>query len=103
MYEFIVGPIPKGLLIRHLCHNKKCVNPSHLRQGTQKENMQDSVRDERIPYGEKNHRAKLKESEVKEIRRRKMLGESGLYLAEEYGVCSASIYRITNRTTWKHI
>lgn len=30
-YEHYKGPIPKGLLVDHMCMNKKCVNPSHLR------------------------------------------------------------------------
>lgn len=29
-YEDMVGPIPDGLTIDHLCTNKKCVNPDHL-------------------------------------------------------------------------
>lgn len=29
-YEQMVGPIPDGLVIDHLCRNRRCVNPSHL-------------------------------------------------------------------------
>lgn len=29
-YEAINGPIPEGLVIDHLCRNRKCLNPDHL-------------------------------------------------------------------------
>lgn len=29
-YENLVGPIPSGLEIDHLCFNPRCVNPKHL-------------------------------------------------------------------------
>lgn len=37
-YELMVGPIPEGLVIDHLCRNRGCVNPEHLRVCTAKEN-----------------------------------------------------------------
>lgn len=39
MYENLVGPIPKGLVIDHLCRNHTCVNPKHLEPVTSGENV----------------------------------------------------------------
>lgn len=37
-YEHLVGPVPEGLVLDHLCRNKLCVNPDHLRPVTHQEN-----------------------------------------------------------------
>lgn len=38
-YELLVGPIPDGLHIDHLCRNRRCVNPDHLEPVTCRENV----------------------------------------------------------------
>jgi len=30
-YEWVNGEIPAGALLDHMCHNKSCINPAHLR------------------------------------------------------------------------
>lgn len=38
-YELLVGPIPDGLEIDHLCRTPACVNPDHLEPVTHAENQ----------------------------------------------------------------
>ena len=41
-YERAYGPIPDGLVVMHSCDTPLCVEPSHLRAGTQSENLHDA-------------------------------------------------------------
>jgi len=38
-YELLIGEIPDGLHIDHLCRNRGCVNPEHLEPVKQGENL----------------------------------------------------------------
>jgi len=42
-YEKFYGPIPAGLSVLHSCDNPPCINPFHLRAGSQSDNILDSV------------------------------------------------------------
>jgi hypothetical protein len=42
MYEVMVGPIPEGMELDHLCFNPACCNPAHLEPVTRLVNMQRS-------------------------------------------------------------
>jgi hypothetical protein len=38
-YEALVGPVPTGLVLDHLCRVRPCCNPLHLEAVTQRENV----------------------------------------------------------------
>jgi hypothetical protein len=38
VYAALVGPIPQGLHLDHLCRVRNCVNPAHLEPVTNREN-----------------------------------------------------------------
>ena len=42
-YRISLGDIPKDKVVMHICDHKWCVNPNHLRLGTQKENIHDRL------------------------------------------------------------
>lgn len=39
LYEMLVGPIPAGLDLDHLCRVRACVNPEHAEPVTRRENV----------------------------------------------------------------
>lgn len=44
VYEWLVGPVPKGIHLDHRCRQRGCVNPGHLEPVTPKENARRRVR-----------------------------------------------------------
>lgn len=38
MWAELMGPIPDGFTLDHLCHNRTCVNPAHMEPVTFEEN-----------------------------------------------------------------
>lgn len=98
----------QGLVVRHLCHNGRCVNPDHLEVGTQKQNHHDAMDAGRHPHGESHGCAKLTEEQVKEIRRRYVRGcgkrkGNRQELEREFGVSRSAISDIITRKKWAHV
>ena len=99
--------VPEGLVVRHKCDNRRCVNPNHLETGTHKDNAQDRVQRGRSAdfSGEKNPRAKLSEEHVNEIRHKWFTHSvvNKAQLAREYNVHPTLIYDVINYRSWTHI
>lgn len=103
-YELFVGPIPEGLLVRHMCHNPSCVNPNHLKVGTDDDNKQDMIDADRQAKGADNGNAKLTEDQVREIRQR--YAEGGVTqtaLGAEYGITYPVVNKIVRGEIWTHV
>lgn len=43
IYELLVGPVPPGYELDHLCRNKACVRPSHLEPVLHVDNMRRAI------------------------------------------------------------
>ncbi len=108
-FEMSKGAIAPGLSVLHSCNNPPCVNPTHLRAGTAKDNAADRTKSGRWrgyapelrPRGERHGMARLTRAAVIEIRAR---GESDQRaLAREFGVAQTTIGKVVRRETWRHV
>lgn len=98
-YSLWIGEIPDGLVVRHKCDNRACVNPEHLEIGTQLDNIQDTIRRGRHAKGESSGNAKLTWNQVQEIRE-KLKTKKNIQLAGEYGIGRCAISNIKLGKTW---
>jgi hypothetical protein len=99
-YEMLAGPIPEGLCCLHRCDNPRCVNLDHLFLGTHLDNMKDCTLKGRRPSGERHYKAKLCESQVREIRKLVAGGMMLARVAEAFGVTSSNVRYICSGRTW---
>lgn len=103
VFSLIHGEQPMERFVMHICDNRKCFNPDHLKWGTHSENMLDMY-DKKRAGGEKHHKAKLKEHEVKQMRE---LYAHGVYNMTElgaiYGVTKGTAKNIIRMKNWKRV
>ena len=101
-YKIHIGKIPEKLIILHKCDNPSCVNPEHLIAGTQKQNIEDSIRKGRFTRGEKVWKAKLSPKKISEIRNLRMKFDVEI-IAKKFNVSKSTIRHIFNGYTWCHV
>lgn len=99
------GDIPEGMFVCHTCDNPGCVNPAHLFLGTHSDNIKDMFDKGRgvNNTGEKNGNARLTVTQVLEIRQLATTGKSYRNIGNQYGISSAQVSRIVNKTSWAHV
>ncbi len=102
-YWLAGGEIRDGFDVRHLCHNRRCCNPAHLRTGTRLDNMRDSMRDGRVLRGVDRPDAKLTDGQVLEIRSMRCGGVQQAEIARRFGVSQSLISKIVRGKRWKHL
>jgi len=102
-YVRAFGDLPNYVVIRHDCDNRACVNPSHLRLGTQADNIADCVAKGRNQRGETNGHAKLTAAQVIEIRAADWRGVTRRQIGRRYGVSPATISRVLIGSHWKSV
>jgi hypothetical protein len=99
------GEIPDGLYILHSCDNTSCVNPNHLRAGTQSENIKEAFDKDRktqpILFGEENPKSKLTIEQVKFIKANPQLGHK--HIADMFGLSPNCIRGVRIGRTWKEV
>lgn len=103
IWAHLNGPIPAGLVIRHRCDVKTCINPDHLEIGTQADNVRDRDSRGRTATGERHPRAKLKWEQVREIRRRRATGEGQRALGREFGISHTVVQGIIAGRLWREV
>ena len=92
----------KGLVVMHLCDNRSCINPDHLRLGTNQDNVDDRVSKGRCgrASGINNASSKLTDADVIAIRASSL---SQGRLAKQYGVHQTTVSDIKRGKLWKHL
>jgi hypothetical protein len=99
--ELVHGPKPDpSFEVAHGCGNRACCNPKHLRWATRSDNHADKVQHGTALRGEKHHKARLTETDVREIRA--LHGKlSQAEIARRYGLKPTVIGGILRRRSWK--
>jgi len=90
-------------VVMHICDNRQCINPEHLKAGTHTENIADRDAKGRTSRGENRPQSKLTETQAKVIKIMKNSGIKRQTLADIYGVHPTLISQIWNGKAWKHI
>lgn len=81
------GPIPADLHVLHRCDNTRCVNPDHLKLGTNADNIEDAVR--------RGSRSRLSDDEVRAIR---ASADPHPDIAAKYGITRSTVSKIKRGT-----
>lgn len=103
-YEHFVGEIQENFMVCHHCDNPSCFNPTHLFQGTNRDNSEDMCQKGRSFKGETHHSAKLTPDDVRSARNAFFQrGESMSSLAARYDMSFKNMDKAVRGVNWKHV
>lgn len=96
------GDLPKRGVVRHTCDNPACVNPAHLRLGSQADNIADCISRGRH-VGTKGQRFHHLPEMVVRVMRRLHPALNYTEIASIWGVGRQTVMRIVKRQAWRNV
>lgn len=90
---------PAGRVVMHICDNRRCVNPAHLKSGTHRENSRDMT----LKARHSNQCQKLSIGTVTEIKALLEAGFTGTCISEAYGVSISTVSKINVGKHWSYV
>lgn len=105
-YQLVKGDLPQGMEVLHSCDNPACINPEHLSAGTHSQNMKDCTFKGRAKMptvsvrGERNGAAKLREVDIRSIRRLLDKGWRQSDIAVRFGISQSQVSQIKRGKSW---
>lgn len=90
-FEMHFKSLSKNKMVLHKCNNPSCVNPDHLYQGDQYDNMKDRVDSGNYLFGENHFNAKISDTDVLKIKE-----HAGTYkqIAAEFDISPSQVGNI---------
>lgn len=94
--------VPEGMVIRHSCDRRRCINPAHLLLGGVQQNVDDAFERGLWPVGTKHHAAKLDPTKVRQIRL-DLQSMTKAAIARKFKVNTGTIHDVWSGRTWSHV
>lgn len=90
LYEQFYGPIPKGLVVDHLCGVRSCINPLHMEVVTQRENCR------------RGRRTSMTQEKANDLRRLRAEGADTKTLAMRFSLSERQVLTILSGQQWQN-